>query len=166
MLEIWDGKSKSRQTDKYAAPNADDWNRVIKEVSNTQRVVIENNNVYSNLADEDILAGQPLILQSNSRILLADTNIQVEITGISIVDCEINEDCIYITQGRLTLEDWSNVISEEKLTPGESYFLSMQEKGKLTIIAPDSGGTVIVQVGRAQSAETLSIGIEMPIYLT
>lgn len=163
MLKIWDGKSKTRQADKYAAPDGADWQRLIQEITSTQKVVIENNNIYSNIANEEILVGQPLILKSG--IKLANNN-DPEVIGLSIINCKIGKDCIYITQGRLILENWLNIIGEIELIPGVCYFLSMQEKGKLTSIAPNLSGDVIVQVGRAQSKNTLSVGIEMPIYLT
>lgn len=162
MIEVWDGKSETRPEHRYAAPDAADWNRIIQEMSKTQQVVIENNNVYSNTANEDILIGQPLILESD--IELAGNN--PEVVGLSIVNCIIGEDCIYITQGRLSLSDWTNIIGEMKLIPGRCYFLSMQEIGKLTSVAPSSRGDTVVQVGRAQSTETLSISIEVPMYLT
>ncbi len=161
ILKVWDGKSKTRQADKYAAPDGADWQRLIQEVTSTQKIVIENNNIYSNIADEEILIGQPLILKS--KIKLADSN-DPEVIGLSIVNCAINENCIYITQGRLILENWLNITGEIKLVSGACYFLSIQEKGKLTSIIPNNN--VIVQIGRAQNKKTLSINIEMPIYLT
>ncbi len=158
MIKVWDGQSKSRQVSRYAAPDADDWKRIIKEIAKTQKVVIENSNVYSNIAGETILIGQPLILESNIR--LAGNNF--EVIGLSIVNCNINENCIYITQGRLSLFDWTNVIGTDKLIPGKSYFLV--NIGKLTSVAPNTGA--IVQVGCAQNTETLNVKIETPIYLT
>ena len=158
MIKVWDGKSRTRQERKYAAPDADDWVSIIEEVRGTQQVVIENNNVYSNVADEAILIGQPIVLESNIR--LAGNN--PEVIGLSIVDCGIGEDCIYITQGRISLSNWVNIIGADKLIPGQCYFLS--DIGKLTAEAPSIG--TVVQVGRAQSNEILSVSIEIPIYLT
>ena len=158
MIKVWDGESKSRQVSRYAAPDADDWKRIIKEVAKTQKVVIENSNVYSNVAGETILVGQPLILESN--IQLAGNSF--EVIGLSIVNCSIGENCIYITQGRLSLSDWTNIINTNKLVPGKPYFLA--DVGKLASVVPNSGA--IVQVGRAQDEETLSVSIETPIYLT
>ncbi len=160
MIKIWDGKSRTRQEQRYAAPDADDWSSIITEVRKTQQVVIENNNVYSNIASEVILIGQPIVLESNIR--LAGNN--PEVMGLSIIDCGIGEDCIYITQGRISLSNWVNIIGADKLIPGQCYFLSTLEKGKLTAEAPSIG--TVVQVGRAQSNEILSVSIEIPIYLT
>lgn len=158
MIKVWGGESKSRQVSRYAAPDADDWKRIIREVAETQKVVIENSNVYSNVAGETILVGQPLILESN--IQLAGNSF--EVIGLSIVNCNIGEDCIYITQGRLSLFDWTNIIGTDKLIPGVPYFLA--DIGKLASVVPNSGA--IVQVGHAQNEETLSVNIETPIYLT
>ena len=50
---VWDGKSASRQSDKYAAPDAADWAQIIKEIRVTQSrvneltVEIEQGTVYS-----------------------------------------------------------------------------------------------------------------------
>lgn len=164
-LEVWDGRSETRDVDKYAAPDGADWNRAISEIAKTQQFtnVLERNLFYSE-ADESILAGQPLIIESNLK--LAGTSDYPEVVGISLVNCAIGIECVYIEQGKLELDDWSNVTGEVDLTPNAVYFLSMQEKGKLTKIAPESSGNTVVQIGRAQNPKTLSIDIKIPVYLT
>ncbi len=158
MLKIWDGKSKSRQKHRYAAPDATDWERIVKEVIKTQKVIIENSNIYSNKADEVILVGQPLILESN--IQIADL-LNPEVIGLSINSCGPNENCIYITQGQLSLENWFHITGTNELIPGAYYYLS--SKGELTAIPPSS--IVVSELGRAQNKYVLNINIKTPIYL-
>ena len=160
--EIWDGRSGTRKSDKYAAPDASDWQRIIGEMIKTQEVVVTNNNVYSNDAGVIILAGQPLILVSN--IQLANP-LNPEVIGISIADCIVSEKCTYVNQGRLSLENWLHSIGTIKLVPGAYYYLSPSQEGKLTLIPPNNVGETIVQIGRAQNEDTLSINIQMPLYL-
>ena len=166
---IWDGKSASRQKDKYAAPDAADWAQIIKEVRGTQlrvnelTVEIEPGSVYSRKSNDFIIIGQPVVLD-DAKIVKASKS-RPEVLGISIVDIEPDQDVIYVVQGQLTLTDWTNVVGYTELIPGAFYYLSMLVVGCLTAVAPVSVDDVIVQVGRAQSKETLSIDIETPIYL-
>ncbi len=161
-LSVWDGDSGNRDSNSgnQSGPDHRDWARAIAEIAATQRVVIENSNIYSNNADEIILIGQPVILNESIQLAKVDNP---EVIGLSIVNCNINENCIYITQGKLTLPDWSNVNGVKELEPGKYYYLSVLEKGKLTVVAPDSN--VIVGIGRAQNKDTLNVKLEVPIYL-
>lgn len=156
-MKVWDG---GRETDQYASPDAKDWANIVQEVIHIQQVIIENNNIYSNVTDEDILIGQPLILKSNSHIQLADIENDPEVIGLSVANCLANENCVYISQGSLTLTDWSEIIGNTTLVPGVYYYLT--EKGKLTSVIPTS--LVMIQVGRAQNGMTLSVDIKVPIY--
>lgn len=158
MLKVWDG---GRESDKYAAPNAKDWANIVQEVIGIQRVIIENNSIFSNTANEDILIGQPLILRSNGHIKLANIETDPEVIGLSIVNCSAGENCIYISQGRLSLTDWSNITNSITLIPGDCYYLI--EKGKLISTVPSS--LVVIEVGRAQNKTTFSVDIKIPIYL-
>jgi len=158
-MEIWDG---GRDTDKFASPDATDWANIVQEIINIQKVIMGNNNIYSNIAAENILAGQPLILESNSRIQLADINNDPKVIGLSIADCLINENCTYISQGRLSLSDWFNIVNSVKLIPGAYYYLS--GKGKLTSTVPNS--LIMIQIGQAQNEMTLNIDIKIPIYFS
>lgn len=159
MIEVWDGKSVTRQKYRYAAPDATDWDQIVKELQKTQKVVIENSRIYSNRSGEAILIGQPLILESN--IQVADL-LNPEVIGISINSCNPNENCIYITQGQLSLNDWSHITGTIELIPGAYYYLS-NGKGKLTTVPPSS--IVVSELGRAQDKNTLDINIKTPIYL-
>lgn len=155
----WDG---GRKTDKFAAPDATDWANIVQEVVAIQKVIMENNNIYKNITHENILAGQPLILTSTQIIHLADINNDPEIVGLSIANCNMNENCIYISQGCLSLTDWFNITGSVKLIPGAYYYLT--GKGKLTSIVPNT--LIMLQIGQAQSETTLDINIKIPIYFS
>lgn len=156
---IWDG---GRETDKHAAPDAQDWANIVQEIINIQKVIMGNNNMGNNITDENILAGQPLILESTGNIQLANINDNPEVIGLSIADCLINENCTYISQGYLNLPNWFNIIGSEKLIPGAYYYLS--SKGKLTSIVPNT--LVMLQIGQAQNETTLNVDIKIPIYFS
>ena len=153
LKTIWDG---GRKVDQYAAPDASDWRNVVAEIQTTQKVVIINSNTYSNGIGENIVSGQPLVLESGLLKLASQNN--PEVIGISLGGTN------YITQGRLTLEDWSIVTNFLKLIPGKYYYLSNQ-KGKLTSIPPNQIGEILVIVGRAQTVNTLDINVQIPVYL-
>lgn len=153
MLAPWDG---GRDVDKYAAPDAADWQNVVNEVQTTQQAVIEISSIYSNAVGEDIVRGQPLILETGSLKLASQDS--PEVIGVSLGGTD------YITQGQLTLDDWSTITDSTILIPGEYYYLADQ-KGKLTHNAPSQTGTVLVIVGRAQTANTIDINVQTPIYM-
>ena len=157
-MEVWDG---GRESDKHAAPDAEDWANIVQEIIGIQKVIIENNNVFSNIAGEDILVGQPLILRSTGNMQLADIETEPEVIGLSIVNCVVGGNCIYISQGQLSLLDWSNIVGHVELIPGAHHYLF--EKGKLTPTVPKT--LIIAGVGRAQNKTTLSIDIQVPLYL-
>lgn len=148
MLTVWNG---GRDVDQYAAPDADDWQNIVAELQGTQRAV--NNRIYENEIDEDIVIGQPLVLESGILKLASQNN--PEVIGISLGKTN------YMTQGQLILDDWSQVTNSFTLTPGDCYYLA--DQGKLTNIPPNH--TALVVVGRAQTSNTLDVDIELPIYL-
>ena len=76
---IWDG---GRKIDQYAAPDAGDWRNIVSEVQTVQKVVNNNSNTYNNDVGEDIVSGQPLILESGLLKLASKDN--PEVIGISL----------------------------------------------------------------------------------
>lgn len=72
----------------------------------------------------------------------------------------------YITEGPLSLEDWTAVTGSATLSPGSLYFLDKTTPGHLTTVAPSDGGESVVVVGRATDSLTLDIEIASPILLS
>ncbi len=147
---VWDG---GRRVDKYAAPDAADWQNITQEVQTIQKVIIENSSIYSG---GTFVRGQPLVLEAGV-LKLASQNTP-EVIGVSLGAAG------YVTQGQLTLEDWSMVTDFIALIPGEYYYLG-NEEGKLTSTPLNQTGNVLVIVGRAQTLNNMDINIQPPIYL-
>lgn len=58
----------------------------------------------------------------------------------------------------LTTDQWDSITGETGgLTPGERYYISSATAGKITKTAPSAGGTLIAQVGVAESANVMQI---------
>jgi hypothetical protein len=66
---------------------------------------------------------------------------------------------------QLTAGEWNIVIegAMSGLTPGANYFLSKDNAGKLTLIAPEDEGCFVVALGKALSTTHFHIEIENPI---
>jgi len=156
QLEVWDGRSSTRKTDKYAAPDAGDWGRVIHEIQKIQKIIIETTEFYSGNTDDNISVGQPLELGNKLKLANRD------VIGIAISD---TNPIIYVVRGKLTLDNWINVINNNFLKPNVYYYLSMTEPGKLTTVAPTIVNDVVIEIGRAQNKNQLAINIKTPIYL-
>ena len=163
-MDIWDGSSKTRSNlGDYRSPDGADWQRMIKEVQKIQ-VEINKGDIYTNMSDDFIYIGQPIVLNANNYLKRAKKS-NPEVIGISLVKVLPTTNTIYITSGRLQLEDWTNVTGTINLIPGSFYYLSMSSFGLMTHIPPDSFGDSIVEIGRAQNRKLLSINLKTPLYL-
>jgi len=122
---------------------------------------------YYALADVDMSAGQVLYIKSNGHIALARANAAATMGAVGLVfaDVDTGETACYITEGHITLADWSAVAGVVSLTPGSNYFLSTSVAGRIMAVAPTAQGDYVVRIGRATSGTTLDIEIGLPIRL-
>jgi hypothetical protein len=122
---------------------------------------------YYALADAAMSAGQVLYIKSNGHVAPARANAAATTGAIGLVfaDVDTGETACYITEGHITLADWSAVAGVVSLTPGSNYFLSTSAAGKIVAVAPTAQGDYVVRVGRATSGTTLDIEIGSPIRL-
>ena len=122
---------------------------------------------YYAQADAAMSAGQVLYIVTDGHGALARANAAVTAGAVGLVfaDVGIGETACYITEGHITLADWTAVIGAVSLIPGSNYFLSTSAAGKITATAPTTLGEYVVRIGRATSATTLDVEIELPIRL-
>lgn len=87
--------------------------------------------------------------------------------GLALVGAAPTFSVTVQTGGLFTLADWSAVTdaASATLSPHAYYFLSSVNPGNLTTVPPTTVGQVVQRVGRAVSADTLSIEIDDPILL-
>lgn len=117
--------------------------------------------------DVDVIVGQPLYLQSNGHLDLAQANAiaTCRICGLALTDANATTAVNYSVDGTVDRADWTPVTGTVSLTPGAPYYLSPDEPGKLTTIAPETVGQIVALVGFAISATRFAIEVQTPILL-
>ncbi|OGS40334.1 MAG: hypothetical protein A3K77_04580 [Euryarchaeota archaeon RBG_13_31_8] len=165
---FWSGTSKSRpNSNVYRAPDADDWQELLKQFNDLANLIGQDvQEIYENEVNENINQGQPVTFNSFEKLILANKN-NPNVVGVSLNSCNVGGVCLYITQGKLTLSNWENVIipSNNELLPGSIYYLNMNFSGKLTLIPPNEINEIIVPIGIAHTNNLMEIKISSPIYL-
>lgn len=103
--------------------------------------------------------GQPVYVSGSGHVDLAIANSHPNVIGLATADG-------YLSEGNITKSDWSNVADSIELIPGDCYFLSPTQAGKITNIPPVDPGSYVVSLGRTVSTDTLEIEIQPSILLT
>ena len=121
---------------------------------------------YTAEADVAILAGQPLYIKpsGHAELARADAAATAAVAGFAVAAAEPGFTVNYVTEGKLTLADWTPLLGSAGLVPGTAYFLDAVA-GRITAMAPQAPGLYVVRVGRAASTLTLDIEIEPPVRL-
>ena len=122
---------------------------------------------YAAEADESILVGQPVYIKAtgHAALAIADTAIPAGAIGFAITAAEPTFTVRYITEGKITLTDWTTIIGSSALTPGKVYYLDATTAGRITAVAPLVLSQYVVRVGRAASFQTFDIEVDSSIYL-
>lgn len=68
-----------------------------------------------------------------------------------------------LTDGLITIADWTNVAGTPELLAGVTYFLGTA--GGITTVATSTAGSSLVTIGTAINATTLEVSITKPILL-
>ena len=120
---------------------------------------------YSAEADVAILVGQPVYVKATGHVALAVANNAgtASAVGFAVTAAEPTFTVNFLTEGKLTLVDWTAVAGTASLAPGNAYYLDAATAGKITNVVPASG--YVVRLGRATSAVTLDIEIEPSVRL-
>ncbi len=122
---------------------------------------------YTAESDALVAAGQPLCVKTTGHVELAQADLAgaVHVAGLATVAAEPGHVARYISEGSVTLQDWTAVAGAALLAAGSNYFLAAGAPGRITAIAPTAGGSYVVRIGRAVSTTTFDIEIELPIRL-
>ncbi len=146
---------RSEQEDGYYVPNE------------PQLPSVPEADYMSAEADSTIKIGYPIYIKSNGHLDPAQANAQATTgaVGVSISDTAAAAVCKYITEGKVTRSDWTEIAGVTSLTPGVSYYLSPTTAGHITSTAPTTVGQFVVSIGRAISTTELDIEIGPPILL-
>jgi hypothetical protein len=111
------------------------------------------------------VVGQPVYLHADASVSLAQADDIATAEVIGLI-AEVNGSTIeLLTDGHLTLADWTNVIGSASLSPGAVYYLDESTAGQLNTAPPTTVGEVVVIVGRALSTKTLDIEISEGVLL-
>jgi hypothetical protein len=70
-----------------------------------------------------------------------------------------------VTDGPLTVSDWTAVVGGTTLTAGAEYFVSAATAGKLTATAPSASGNIVQKIGYAINTTTMMVRIGQPLTL-
>jgi hypothetical protein len=86
------------------------------------------------------------------------TEVVAEVAGFLTAAYVAGDTASVVTEGDLTLEDWTDVAGTATLTPGATYYLHTD--GEIRVTPPETGKLVIV--GRAMTTLSLDIEINLP----
>lgn len=114
--------------------------------------------------DSTVLEGQPLYVVSDTSVDLADNVTNFHVIGLAFEPVTSGNSGQYITEGTITLTDWSLIVGTTLLTPGAVYYLD-STTGLMTSTPTTTIGQHVVAVARAASASKLDIEIAEPILL-
>ncbi len=114
--------------------------------------------------DSNASPGQPVYVVSNNHVDLAINTTQPYVIGLTLEAVTAGNTGQYITEGTVTLVDWTTVTGTTLLTPGAVYYLD-STAGMLTLTPTTTIGQHVVAVARAASTTELDIEIAEPILL-
>jgi hypothetical protein len=122
---------------------------------------------YNAEVDAAVQIGTPIYLAAtgHANLAQADAMPKAGIVGFAISEALAGFACNYVTEGKVTRDDWSLVASTSTLAAGQVYFLDPAKPGRITSTPPSLAGNYLVRVGRAISPLSLDIEIEPPIRL-
>ena len=126
---------------------------------------VPSNPVYKEAA-ETILQGQIVTSNVSGKLVLAKAD--------HINNCNYTlfagtgafaGETVLLTEGFLTLSDWSNVLGSHLLTINSDYFLSDENAGMIMPVPPSTTGHLIKLVGISIDRNTMALSRVNPIQL-
>ena len=99
---------------------------------------------YTAETDSDVVAGQPVYTKANTHVDLARANSGSEymVSGVAIEAASSGESVEYTSDGKVTLDDWTDIIGSETLTSGLIYYLAEVTGGGVgSPLYTNTGGT-------------------------
>lgn len=113
----------------------------------------------SGQTDDAVIAGQPLYTKISGTLGLAraDSIATARVFGLALEDKAALQSVSVGVRGPVTRTDWTPVAGTALLNVASFYYLSPDNFGQITTIAPEATGNVVVRVGRATTANTLDV---------
>ena len=114
-----------------------------------------------------ISQGQVVFVSSSGSVNLANNTSEATAKAIGVVeDASIAPTASgsVLTDGAITVADWTAIAGAPTLTAGSVYFLDGVD-GNITTIPPILAGSYVVRIGTAISTTTLEVSISRPIKL-
>lgn len=114
-----------------------------------------------------ISQGQVVFVSSSGNVNLANNTTEAAAKAIGVVeDASIAPTASgsVLTDGAITVADWTAIAGAPTLTAGSVYFLDGVD-GNITTIPPILAGSYVVRIGTAISTTTLEVSISRPIKL-
>lgn len=114
-----------------------------------------------------ISQGQVVFVSSSGSVNLANNTSEATAKAIGVVeDASIAPTASgsVLTDGTITVADWTAIAGAPTLTAGSVYFLDGVD-GNITTIPPILAGSYVVRIGTAISTTTLEVSISRPIKL-
>jgi hypothetical protein len=117
--------------------------------------------IYDPAAVSPAQVGSWVYVNSSGNAILATsagTLPQAEVVGCLMEEGIASQLTEVLTQGRLTLDDWTSLAGTEFLTPGVIYYLTTG--GLMSAVAPSSGYVVVL--GRAITNIEFDVSVQLP----
>lgn len=117
--------------------------------------------IYDPAAVSPAQIGSWVYVNSSGNAILATsagTLPQAEVVGCLMEEGIASQLTEMLTQGRLTLDDWTALAGTEFLTPGVIYYLTTG--GLMSAVAPSSGYVVVL--GRAITNIEFDVSVQLP----
>jgi len=111
-------------------------------------------------ANQNVAAGQPVYISDNSTINLANAGASSTsiVLGLVSVGATATNTATVLSEGIVTLSDWTSVIGTATLTPGSIYYLSTTA-GQMATTPPTGNSDVVVRLGIALTTNTIDIEV-------
>lgn len=147
-----------------------DWGSVVRSFPYALRPIksymvgVADIPVYSNTAQyvSGVIAyaGTPVYLDGNERLIKDIATRQSGLRsclGLILTDIAIGGSVSVVTDGTITLPDWTEITGSETLVPGETYYLSQEVSGTLDTMVSQLG--TVIRVGYASSENDFVVNI-------
>jgi hypothetical protein len=129
----------------------------INEVSATGS---EDLSKHELIASQPVSVGQPVHISSGNTVSLsdADTLSTAQVLGLVSVSASGGATATVLSEGIVTLSDWTSVIGTTNLTPGSIYYLSTTA-GQMATAPPTGDSDIVVRLGIALTTDTIDIEV-------
>jgi hypothetical protein len=87
------------------------------------------------------------------------------VAGLAAADTTVGQSVNVLTDGQLSLSDWTLITGEATLRINQRYYLSDLMPGTMTFICPTRLGSTVVCLGQAVSQLTFEIEINLMVHL-